>query len=174
MKQYFMTTDRLGFGVWTENDMDSAAMLWRDEDVTRYARDGGPFTDEEIRDLLKREAENQNTYGVQYWPIYVKETGELAGCCGMKPSERKNTMELRFYLFRKYWGQGLGSEAARRVISYAFDMLKVKTLIARHHPDNSAAAKCLSGLGFSRTEDQTDPSSGIVSPTYKLIKGYQG
>ena len=48
MKQYFMTTDRLGFGVWTENDTDLAATLWRDEDVTRYARDGGPFTDEEI------------------------------------------------------------------------------------------------------------------------------
>ena len=25
MKQYFMTTDRLGFGVWTENDLDLAA-----------------------------------------------------------------------------------------------------------------------------------------------------
>ena len=85
MKQYFMTTDRLGFGVWTENDTDLAATLWRDEDVTRYARDGGPFTDEEIQDLLRREINNQNEYGVQYWPIYVNmrinQSGQVSTVC---------------------------------------------------------------------------------------------
>ena len=172
MKEFFMETDRIGFGKWTEDDHELATKLWTDEDVTRYARDGGPFTNEEIEDLLARDIRNDKEHKVQYWPIFNKETGEFMGCCGLKPTDNKNAMEIRFYLFREFWGQGYASEAARRVISYAFDHLNIKKIIARHHPDNKSSAKCLNGLGFERIEDEYDPVSGLDCPLYKMIKGY--
>lgn len=168
-----METSRLGFGKWTLDDFEMAHQLWTDEDVTRYVRDGGHFSEEETKELLQREVNHQENFKVQYWPIFLKETGELVGCCGLKPVEKKNTMEIRFYLFRKYWGQGYASEAARRVISYGFDHLQLKEIIARHHPDNASSAKCLNGLGFEKMEDRFDEVAGCVCPMYKLIRAYQ-
>lgn len=52
---YFLTTDRLGFGHWNESDLEMATTLWGDSRVAEFI--GGPFTAENIRARLTREIE---------------------------------------------------------------------------------------------------------------------
>ena len=56
--------------------------------------------------------------------------------------------DLGFMLVRDRWGQGLASEAVRRVIDAAWE-LGLRRLRARIHADNDRSARFLKRLGFA-------------------------
>ncbi len=139
--------------------------LWGDPSVT--ASIGGPFTSEEVRLRLSREIELMIASKVQYWPVFLREDEELVGCTGLRPY-RAGVLELGFHLRPQYWGRGLAEEAARAVISYAFNTLEVESLFAGHHPENAASEHLLRKLGFCYTHDEIYPPTGLLNPAYLL------
>ena len=167
-REYFLKTERLGFGYWTsERFAPGARQLWGDPDVARFI--GGPFTNEQISQRLERHLAYLRDYGVQYWPIFLLETGEHVGCGGLQPYRMEEQIyELGFHLHRAYWGRGMAEEAAGAVIRFAFESLGLKTLFAGHHPDNAASRRVLEKLGFQYTGEEVYPPSGMLEPTYFL------
>ena len=61
--------------------------------------------------------------GVGPWALEERATGELAGFCGINAEQVDGEEEtsLGYRLARRYWHQGLATEAARAVAQYAFD-----------------------------------------------------
>ncbi len=111
-REYFLKTERLGFSHWATSDLPLAQGLWGDPEVARFL--GGPFTDEQIRQRLERHMALLRDYSVQYWPIFLLETGDHVGCGGLQPYRiEEQIYELGFHLHRAYWGRGLAEEAAR-------------------------------------------------------------
>ena len=168
-REFFMTTERLGFSVWTAEDEPLAFRLWGDPQVTRYICASGIFTPEEIRGRLQTEIRNRELCGVQYWPIFDRQSGELAGCCGLRP-HGEHSFELGFHLRPEYWGRGLAAEAAEAVIRMAFADLDAAELFAGHNPKNVNSAKVLKKLGFVYTGDEFYPPTGLYHPSYILKK----
>ena len=165
---YFLTTERLGFRVWTEHDFDLAWGLWGDSWVTKLI--GGPFSTEQVRDRLAKEIATQSGEGVQYWPIFRLVDDAHVGCCGLRPYRpEERVLELGFHLCFEHWGNGYGSEAARGAIGHAFGPLACRGLFAGHHPQNAASAHVLERLGFRRTQDELYPPTGLVHHCYMLI-----
>src|ERR1700733_13563797 len=80
---YFLLTDRLGFGQWSEGDLPLAVELWGDLEVSSLI--GGPFTDREIGARLARERAMLIDHQVQYWPVFLLQSGDFAGCAGLRP-----------------------------------------------------------------------------------------
>ena len=74
----FLTTERTAFSCWTAEDTELAALLWGDPAVSRYICARGVFTPEEIVARLALEIENRKRYGLQYWPVFDRGSGELA------------------------------------------------------------------------------------------------
>ncbi len=167
VSEYFLRTQRLGFRIWTEADLDLAFGLWGDAEVTRLI--GGPFSIERIRQRLAQEIANQATYALQYWPIFLLTNDEHVGCCGLRPYPSESRVcELGFHLRKIYWGQGFAVEAARIVIEYAFTTLETDSLFAGHHPANEASRRVLIKLGFRYTHDELYPPTGLWHPSYRL------
>jgi ribosomal-protein-alanine N-acetyltransferase len=163
-----LTTDRLGLSHWNEGDLDLALTLWGDPKVAEFI--GGPFTAHDISARLRREIETMSTYGVQYWPVFLLQNGELAGCAGLRPyGEDAHVLELGFHFRPTYWGRGLAEEAARAVITYAFETLAMKSLFAGHHPENAASERLLKKLGFRWTHQEIYPPTGLLNPAYLLL-----
>ena len=78
-----------------------------------YPGDGAEFF------LTKASAENA-AGGVYHWCLWLKdgEPGEAIGLISLRP----NSDDQRgFWLSQEYWGQGLMTEAADRVLDFAFD-----------------------------------------------------
>jgi RimJ/RimL family protein N-acetyltransferase len=166
-RDFFLTTERIGFSVWTENDAKLAELLWGEPAVTRYICASGVFGREEIAARLKKEVENGEQYGIQYWPIFELASDELIGCCGLRPRST-NEFEMGFHLRSKYWGRGYAAEAAKAVIDYAFSVLKADGLFAGHNPKNIASARVLAKIGFRYVGDEFYPPTGLYHPSYEM------
>jgi RimJ/RimL family protein N-acetyltransferase len=166
-RAYFLTTVRLGFGHWLTNDLPLAHQLWGNSEVTSLI--GGPFTDEQIEQRLTGEIATMSAYNVQYWPIFLLENGQLAGCAGLRPYRLEQRIyELGFHLRPEYWGRGLAQEAGRAIIAWAFEKLGAEALFAGHHPANSASQRVLTKLGFEFTHTELYPPTGLEHPSYLL------
>lgn len=167
MRGYFLTTERIGFSTWSSTDIDLAETLWGDPEVTKLICASGIFTKEEIVKRLETEIRNGENYGVQYWPIFTRDTNELIGCCGLRP-RKENEYEMGFHLRREFWGQGYATEAAKAVIRYAFTVLKAEKLFAGHNPKNVVSKKVLAKLGFSYIGDKYYEPTGLYHPSYEM------
>ncbi|MBV9726426.1 MAG: GNAT family N-acetyltransferase [Gammaproteobacteria bacterium] len=169
MREYFLRSSRLGFSIWTHADLPLALQLWGDPEVTRLT--GGPFTTAEVRDRLEREIHCHEEHGVQYWPIFLLETGEHVGCCGLQPHKpTKDSYQLGFQLRVAFWGRGFAREAAQAVVARAFTTLGIPALCAGHHPRNQASRAVLTRLGFRYTHDEFYPPTGQIEPCYLLAR----
>lgn len=166
---YFLTTPRVGFRYWTEQDLPLALALWGDPEVTAFI--GGPFTEEMVRARLTKEIAQMQECGVQYWPIFFRDGDQHAGCAGLRPYRPAECIyELGVHLRRSFWRQGLATEAARAVINHAFTTLRVQALFAGHHPDNQSSRQLLLKLGFTHTHEELYPPTGQMHPSYLLRK----
>ena len=167
MINYFMKTLRIGFSRWKSEDLQLAVRLWGNEKVSQYITSTGKFTEKEIEDRLKLEIKNQDEYKIQYWSIFLLETDEFIGCCGLRPYSSENKIfEIGFHLLPEFWKMRYGSEAANGVINYAIDTLKADSLFAGHNPKNSNSAKLLLHLGFTYTHDEFYKPTGLNHPSY--------
>ena len=169
MRNYFLRSARLGFDVWTAQDLPLAVELWGDPEVAKLT--GGPFTAAQASERLAREIAGHERQGVQYWPVFLLETGEHVGCCGLRLHNPKDgEYEFGYQLRTMFWGQGLGREAARAVIGHAFTTFAVGGLYAGHHPNHNASQRILEGRGFRYTHHEFYAPTQQVEPCYALQK----
>ncbi|MBI3658948.1 GNAT family N-acetyltransferase [Candidatus Acetothermia bacterium] len=167
MSKYFLSSTRLGFRRWSDEDLELANGLWGDPEVTRWI--GGPFTEEQLKDRLAKEISTMKSHGLQYWPIFLLSTGEHIGCCGLRPYKpEERIFELGFHIRTAHWGKGYASEAARAVMKYAFTELRAQALFAGHHPHNEVSRRLLQKLGFRYTHDEFYRPTGLRHPSYFL------
>lgn len=171
MKDYFLETKRLGFSVWSEKDFSDALELWGNPEVTKFIVAGGKMSEGQVFQRLRKEIEAYNNINIQYWPVYLIETNENIGCCGLRAYDsHKNILEIGIHLKEKYWGKGFAQEACSAVIGYAFDTLGVNALFAGHNPKNVASAQLLKKLGFTYTHDEFYPPTGLYHPSYLMTR----
>jgi RimJ/RimL family protein N-acetyltransferase len=164
---YFLTSARLGFRCWREDDLHLAMELWGDAEVTVLI--GGPFTPEQVGIRLAKEIAQMRDFHTQYWPVFLLEGDRFVGCAGLRPyCVDQRVYELGFHLRQRVWGQGLAKEAALAVTAYGFDMLGVDALFAGHHPANAASRGLLLKLGFVHTHEEFYEPTGLMHASYLL------
>src|SRR5436853_6041481 len=99
---------RLTFRTWRAGDLDLAMTLWGDPEVTALIDARGALDRAQVEARLRHEIELEARSGVQYWPMFLRETGALAGCAGLRPRDaEKRVYELGFHLCARSWGFGL-------------------------------------------------------------------
>lgn len=164
-------TERLAFRFWRADDEPLAFALWGDPRVAALITAGGAFTADEVRARLQRELSNGAKFGYQYWPIFARADGAFVGACGLKPSvEDPDGLELGFQLCADAWGKGYATEAARAVVTHAFDVVGTRAIWAAHHPQNDRSARTLQKLGFRYVKHALYPPTGLQHPNYLLRK----
>ncbi|OHS94806.1 N-acetyltransferase [Tritrichomonas foetus] len=159
-----------------EGDLELARSLWSDKEVSKYISHGG-FTDQMIIEKFNTELEHQKTHNVAYWPMFQLSDGKFVGVCGLRPfeisesakKETDNILMLGYQLMRNMWGNGLATEATKRVAKYAIEDLKLTNVVAVHHPENHASGKVLLKSGFIKKYDIFFPKAGLEIPVYYFL-----
>ncbi len=168
MRDYFLTTERIGFSHWTKEDLPLARSLWGNGEVTKYICATGTFTDQQIQERLALEMENEDKFAVQYWPIFRLQSGEFLGCCGLRPFEKEEeSYEMGIHLRPACWGAGLATEAANAVIAFAFSARSAANIFVGHHPENEGSRKLMKKLGFQYIGDHFYEPTQLYHPSYQ-------
>lgn len=143
---------RLTFRSWTDKDTALAEALWCDPEVTHFF--GGAMTREQAHARLDIERERESSSGMQYWPMFLRDTGEFAGCAGLRPWQMDpKTIEVGVHLMRSAWGLRLGEESLRAVLTYGFDTMKLAVIVAGHGLGHDNSQKLLERVGFGYTHN---------------------
>lgn len=94
------------------------------------------------------------------WMIEWKESGEPIGSISVvEPiDERIQAAEVGYCIGRRWWHQGVVSEALKRVMDFLFDEVGVQRVAARHDPRNphSGAVMRKCGMKYEGTHRRDD------------------
>ncbi len=134
-------TDIAGMVVWlgdfnVSRNMSRVPHPYHEEDAEMFVAGMGP----------QRE-------GRQYcFSVLRKSDGMFLGGAGLQ--ENGGTLEFGYWLGTPFWGQGFATEAAYRLVSFAFEELGEETVHAGWFYDNPASGHVLAKLGARHNGSQ--------------------
>ncbi len=145
MKEF--VTERLRLRGWRRGDAPALAAMNADPEVLRYIGAGAkPYAEalERAESLVRERPGN----GLGLWAIEESATGVFRGWAGLIPLDGTQEIELAYRLAKSSWGRGIATEAARRLLAYGFDDLRLELIAAVTDPENRASRRVLDKLGF--------------------------
>lgn len=146
-----LETKRLLLRPLTLDDLDDLYALYKEPSVRKYFPEG-TLTYEETQEELEWIIDvYYGKYGYGLWATIYKETGEFIGRCGLLPwtIEERQEVEVAYLLAEKYWRQGLGTEVARAIVQYGFEVLQMPRLICMMNEENVASVKVAENMGMT-------------------------
>ena len=153
-----LETDRLILRHLLPTDLDSLYTFYSDEEVRRYFPEG-TLTYQETREELEWFQNGHPEHPeLGLWATILKETNQFIGRCGLLPwtINKRPEVEVAYLLGKEYWGQGLGTEAARAIVQYGFETLGLSRLICLIDRDNQASIKVASKIGMTFEKEGED------------------
>jgi RimJ/RimL family protein N-acetyltransferase len=138
-------TERLKLRQWNENDFDSFARYYANEDNARYV--GGNKDLDQAWRTLALHIGHWKLRGFGYWAVDEKQTNDFVGCVGLWQSPGWPELELGYWLVREHQGKGYAQEAGLRCIAYAREVLKARSLVSYIDPHNEPSIRLAKRLG---------------------------
>ena len=146
-----LETQRIRLREFEEDDVDALYSLDSDPDVMRYISDGRTCTRADIESAIPRVRNYyQQNPGYGIWLAELKDDGQFLGWACLKHLDQTEDIEVGYRLMKAFWNQGYATEAARALIDYGFEQLKLDRIVAITHPDNAASQRVLEKCGLRR------------------------
>jgi ribosomal-protein-alanine N-acetyltransferase len=148
-------TERLILREFTLDDAEDLYRIYSDAETMRFQRLPENYSVEVERYNLGKHIENYyGALGFGLWAVILKENNRLIGRCGLicQPLEGGEVIEVSYLIERKFWNQGLASEAASATLKLGFEKYNFEKIVAfidsRNKASISVAEK--TGLKFER------------------------
>ena len=141
-----INTDRLILRRFRQEDADAMYENWAsDSEVTKFLMWKTHSDREESHSIMQswipQYADNQ----YYHWAIVLKENGDepIGAIAVGHINEEVSSMQISYCLGRKWWHQGIMSEALASVMDFLFDNVDVNRIEARHDPKNPNSGKVM-------------------------------
>jgi len=135
--------------------LEELCLLLSDPDVMRYVGNGVRKR-KEVREGLDRMIAHYEKHGFSLGSVYEKETGLFVGRAGLVYLGMDDTqpeIEVGYTLHKKFWNKGYATELSKAFITWGFQHLPVKHLVAVIQPENERSRRVLekSGMQYKGT-----------------------
>jgi len=118
-----------------------------DPDVIRYTGDI-PFASGGEAESFIRNYNHYERYGFGRWSVFLKDSGEYIGFCGLNYRPKMDEVDLGFRLRRIHWGKGYATEASRGSLVYGFKEYALHKIVAKAMKENLSSHRVLHKLGM--------------------------
>ncbi|MEU2247531.1 GNAT family N-acetyltransferase [Streptomyces sp. NPDC019224] len=146
-----LRSERLLLEPYVPADEDDFVALFTDARVSRWMGDG-PEPEDSLRTLFSRVF--THAYGGDGFDVWaVRRDGRMVGHAEIKPSKAVEGHELIYAFAYEEWGQGLGTELARTITAYGFEVLGLEQVHATVAEPNAASLAALRKVGFQHVRD---------------------
>lgn len=148
-----LTTRRLCFRWFVPADLEQLYQnLYAHPMVAKTLSPTGSLSLEQTALLLQRRLQHWQQHGFGVWALIHQLDQQLVGHCGLHyfspAANHPPEVELTYALAPNYWRQGLATEAARSVLQWGFDTLKLPQVAAVTAPTNFASQRVMQKLGM--------------------------
>jgi ribosomal-protein-alanine N-acetyltransferase len=130
----------------------------------------GVLTREESDQLIESIESHFDNRGFGLFATELKAEKKLVGFIGLHVATFQAhftpCVEIGWRIAVPYWGKGLATEGSREVIRFAFERLRLESLVSFTVPENVASRRLMEKLGMTR-----DPADDFDHP--KLPPGHR-
>lgn len=170
-----LDTDRLILRRYVNEDAVAMYKNWAsDEAVTKFlmwkTHPSQEVSQSVTEDWVKQYS-NENYY---HWAIVLKENEDepIGDIAVVHMNEEISMMHIGYCIGRKWWHQGITSEALKAVMDYLFDVVDVNRIESRHDPRNPNSGKVMQkcGMKYEGTLRSSDwNNQGICDACYYAL-----
>ena len=169
-----LMTERLVLRPWrVDDDAETRALF-------RYASDPavGPAAawPPHISETQSAEIIRTVLSAPQTFAVVLKPGDEAVGSIGLKPlsglteaddTERRDAMEIGYWIGTPFWGRGLITEAAREVLRHGFEDLGLAAVWGTHDLTNISSSKVMDKLGLSLIRVHRHAHLALLGEVYR-------
>ncbi|HEY7257992.1 MAG TPA: GNAT family N-acetyltransferase [Gaiellales bacterium] len=168
MSQPILRTPRLLLVPLEDRHLDLEVELDSDPEVLRYLSGRAHTRDEVVSSHAKRMALARKVPGLGFWLAFgtqggargstrpaTEGAGDFMGLMMLPPAhgpdqpDDPSVADLGYRIARRYWRQGLASEASRALLRHAFDTVGMRRVIAQTMAVNAPSRAVMARVGMS-------------------------
>ena len=147
-------SERLIFRKFTLDDLPQLIEQRSDPDVNKFLGGSKLQNPTSLAKRIRFYISCYETHGFGNCAMIWKATGEVIGSAGIQPLDGTDEIEVGYSIIREYWGQGIGTEAARAWLDHGFRNAGLNRIVAVAHTENWASRRIMEKLGmhYEKTE----------------------
>jgi ribosomal-protein-alanine N-acetyltransferase len=140
-----LETSRLILREWRDSDIPELVPLIGAQEVAETTlRIPHPYEEQHARDFIASLPKgNELRLAIQ-----LRSNGRLAGGIGLHPKMEHRRAELGYWIGVPFWSNGYATEAAREVVRFGFETLKLNRIFGGLFEGNAASRAILLKLGM--------------------------
>lgn len=141
-----LETQRLVLRDWVMDDLEAFYQYSKNPNVGPSAGWPPHRSREESEKILRRFMEQE-----ECWAIERKDKPRVIGSLGIHRDAKRDsphTKMIGYVLAEEHWGQGLMTEAVRRVLGYLFEETDVQLVSVYHFDFNQRSRRVIEKCGF--------------------------
>lgn len=166
-----LETERLILRKIREDDARDMYAYGSDEVVSKYVTWDRHQTIHNTMEFIQFVLDRYETGQIAPWGIQLKETGTFIGTIDFVNWNAKHKWsELGYVLARPLWGNGIITEAAKRLLEFGFNETDVERIQARCFQENIGSEKVMQKIGM--TFEGTLRHAWLKKGKYHNIKVY--
>ncbi|HEX4999241.1 MAG TPA: GNAT family N-acetyltransferase [Terriglobia bacterium] len=163
-----LETDRLLLRRWKDSDREPFAAMNANPRVMEFFP--SCLSREESDEFIDRAESHFDIHGFGLFATELKADHAFIGFIGLHVATFQAhftpCVEIGWRIAEPYWGRGLATEGAREVIRFAFEHLRLDSLVSFTAPENMASRRLMEKLGMTH-----DPAEDFDHP--RLPEGHR-
>ncbi len=150
--QKILETERLILRPLTLDDAAAVARLAGSREIADTTISiPHPCSEEQAREWIAARTTQFGTGKKIVFVVATKQDVQLIGTVGLGEIDAEHCQaEMGFWVGVPFWGRGYATEAARRVVRYAFEELNLNRVYAHHMVRNPASGRVLEKIGMKQ------------------------
>ena len=141
-------SERLIFRQFTLDDLPTLIEQRSDPDVNKYLGGTKLQNPDALAKRIRFYISCYDDHGFGMSAMIWKSTGEVIGSAGLQPLDGTDEIEVGYSMIKKYWGKGIGTEAARAWLDHGFNHAGLDRIVAVAHTGNWASRHIMEKLGM--------------------------
>ncbi len=110
-----------------------------------------PYSEQQARQWIGETADLFAKGKAVVFGMELKGEGSLVGAVGLRDIDVEHSLaEMGFWVAVERWGHGYATEAARAVLAFGFEQLKLNRIYAHHMVRNPASGRVLARIGMKQ------------------------
>ena len=144
-----LETQNLRLRAFTEKDSTVITKLLKDKEIFSTTMSlPYPYKEKDATSWISQHPKRHLEYDAFLWCLEERSESTVIGSIELTLNIHHMNGELGYWIGRDYWNKGYATEAAKEIIRFSFEKLKLHKVCARHMTRNPSSGRVMKKLGM--------------------------